>query len=512
MLGSPLFDAAVITAEQHFGNPPSLEVGGSRVDRLLQEPTPERLLGGRLRIAHHSGEESGDTFDGSCNRHLPTGEHVVPETHLLVDVMVYDPLVHALEPATQEGELGSSRPIVERRLGQLLARGREEHPVRPGEGLQGCGQGLDHHHHPRATAKGSIVELFVTPDSVLPEIDDVHGEHTIFDGAADDGRAQRPVEVVREHGEHVDLHPGEGRGTAQFDCQHHLGVPILFEMRQVATGVLAVLLAACAGNGVGASTTTMGVPTTAEPTTTLPPVVECPGTGEFEEGGGIADIDGAESDSRTIGRISWEVSDQCESFRFEFETSEGAPATTVPSVTIDHLESFQVIRIAMEVESTVLTDQLVETDLVDRLYVVRALDGAMFVDLHLSQPAAARASAQSSPAALTLDLKPGFVPFEGEASVGDRVVVVSPTAESEVDRLVQMMGYSRTFDGNVLFLVTTDGETVLETTTTAADYITTWGEFRAETILPAGRSSVFVGEASPEDGTLEGVIIDLTAD
>jgi hypothetical protein len=84
------------------------------------------------------------------------------------------------------------------------------------------------------------------------------------------------------------------------------------------------------------------------PTSTLPPVVECPGEGEFEEGGGIAEIDATGSDSSTIGRISWETSDRCETLHFDFETSEGAPATTVPAIKVDHLESFQVVRISMD--------------------------------------------------------------------------------------------------------------------------------------------------------------------
>lgn len=283
-------------------------------------------------------------------------------------------------------------------------------------------------------------------------------------------------------------------------------------MRSTATLVAAVLLTACAGNGTAGSGSTQQTTTTtsATSTSTLPPVVECPGVGDFDEGGGIADVDGEGSDSRTIGRISWDTSDQCETFHIDFETSEGAPATMVPEIRVDHLESFQVVRISVDVDDTVVTDQLVETNLVERLFVVRSLSGGMFIDLHLAAPAAVRATTTSSPARLSLDLRPGFVSFAGESSVDERVVVTSPLAGAEVDPDVQFLGYSRTFEANVLAIVTQGGELVAQANTTAADYLETWGEFRLEVDLPPGAVSVFLGEQSPEDGSLEGITLDLS--
>lgn len=276
--------------------------------------------------------------------------------------------------------------------------------------------------------------------------------------------------------------------------------------------MVALLLTACAGSGTGTTgparqTTTT---TSATSTSTLPPVVECPGVGDFEEGGGIADVPGEGSDSRTIGRISWETSDQCETFHIDFETSEGAPATMVPEIRVDHLESFQVVRIALDVDDTVVTDQLVETNLVQRLFVVRSLSDGMFIDLHLAAPAAVRATTSSSPARLSLDLRPGFVPFTGEASVDEHIVITSPVAGAEVDPNVQFLGYSRTFEANVIAIVTQGGEVVSQANTTAADYLETWGEFRLEVDLPPGAVSVFLGEESPEDRSLEGITFDLS--
>jgi Immunoglobulin-like domain of bacterial spore germination len=271
-----------------------------------------------------------------------------------------------------------------------------------------------------------------------------------------------------------------------------------------------LVLSACAQLGAPGTTSATTSSTSPTPTSTLPPVVDCPGAGEFEEGGGIADLDGSGSDSARLGRVSWEESDRCETFNFDFETSEGAPATTTPDVQIDHLESFQVIRISIDVDSSVVIDQLVETDLVDRLYVVQALDGGMFVDLHLAAPAAARATALASPARLSVELRPGFVQMEGNPSHSDGVVLVSPTAEADVATTTQLVGYARTSEGDVLIVVTQAGTLVLETSASPAESDTAWGEFRMDLTLPPGEVSIFAGERSPGDGSLDGLTIDLS--
>lgn len=273
-----------------------------------------------------------------------------------------------------------------------------------------------------------------------------------------------------------------------------------------------LVLAGCTGTDLGGITTmSQAPPTNPVPSSTLPPVVQCPGSGDFEEGGGIVDVDGEGSDSSQVSRISWDTSDQCETFVFVFQTSEGAPATSVPDIRIDHLESFQVIRISLGVAGSVLTDQLVETALVDRLYVVRSLGGGMFVDLHLNAPAAARASVSASPAVLAVDLRPGFVEFSGASAIGPHTVVVSPPSGAVVEASGQIAGYSRTADSNVIVIATQNDEVVFQSAdTTPPGEAGTWREFRTDVVLPPGETSVFVGEQSPEDGSFDGVTLNLT--
>lgn len=274
--------------------------------------------------------------------------------------------------------------------------------------------------------------------------------------------------------------------------------------------VLGLALTAC--TAAPTETTATAAPTTTAPeATTTPTVGRCADEFEFAEGGQVADLHQESSDSRTIGVISWSEEEDCETFTVDFQTSEGAPATTPPSAVVSHLETFQVLRISLaSVDATVVTDQLVETTLVDRLYVVRSLDEGMFIDLHLAEPAQARVEAADSPARLTLTLKPGLVPITGFSTLTDRLVVTTPPGGVVVDPFVTINGYSRTFEGQVTFVATSGSDIVMERNTTAADWSETWGEFRSTLSLPLGEVSLFVGEASPDDGNLEGATIRLT--
>jgi hypothetical protein len=275
------------------------------------------------------------------------------------------------------------------------------------------------------------------------------------------------------------------------------------------------LLAACAPFvGTTTTPTATSMTTTTSPVTTIvattEPQVGCVDDLDFVESGQVARIDQPSSDASILGLISWDTNGGCERFRLDFETNEGAPATTPPSVAIEFLDSGQILRIHLDLERTVLTDQLVETSLVDRLYVVRALDGGLFVDLHLGAPSEARASVRNSPAGLTLELHMGVQPFTGVATISDRAVVLEPVAGAETGTNVEVNGYARTFEATVLVIATSTGEGARHTTQ-AADSAETWGEFRTTVEVPPGAISLFVGEESPSDATLDGATVEITA-
>jgi hypothetical protein len=283
-------------------------------------------------------------------------------------------------------------------------------------------------------------------------------------------------------------------------------------MRSLALLSLAFLVACASQPGVETATTTTTVleTTTTPSAPTTEPTIGCPEDAAFVDRGRVTRIDQPSSDTNMLGLISWEVDEGCEQFGIGFETTEGAPATTPPTIVVEFLESRQILRVWTDVGSTVVTDQLVETSLVDRLFVVRALDGRMFIDFHLVGPAQASATISNSPALLTVELQAGADLFVPVATISERAVVITPRDGSETGTTVQVEGYARTFEANVLILATIGDEVVAQANATAADWVVTWGEFRATIQLPTGEVSLFVGEESPEDGRLDGAALNLT--
>lgn len=291
----------------------------------------------------------------------------------------------------------------------------------------------------------------------------------------------------------------------------------LSHMRSLTVLALALLVACAPAPGTETTTTTGAqsttstlAATTSSPVATTQQDAGCPQDAVFVDRGRVTRVDQPASDTNRLGLISWQVDQGCERFAIDLETTEGAPATTPPTVVVEFLESRQILRLRIDVDSTVVTDQLVETPLVDRLFVVRALDGTMFVDFHLAGPAQARVVISNSPARLVLELQAALEPFSTPAVVSDRVVVVSPAEGTETGTTVEVSGYARTFEASVHIIASTAGETVAEATATAADWVETWGEFRTTIVLPPGGVSLLVGEESPEDGQITGPTITLT--
>lgn len=276
---------------------------------------------------------------------------------------------------------------------------------------------------------------------------------------------------------------------------------------------LCLVLSACGPASLGPTSTGPTSSTTPESTTSTsapPTAIGCPRDADFVGTGRIGRVTQPSSDSKTLGLISWNVVDACETFGFDFETAENAPATTPPSISAEFLERERVVRIHLSITSTVITDQIVETDLVERVFVVRALDGTLFVDLHLARAANARIAVGNSPARLSLELTPRDGELGHRAAFAESVVVLKPTGDSSVGQDFTVEGYARLFEANVLVLATS-GEAVLASEhTTAADWLETWGEFSAEISVSPGDVNLFVGEESSDDGGLEGIILKLT--
>jgi hypothetical protein len=179
----------------------------------------------------------------------------------------------------------------------------------------------------------------------------------------------------------------------------------------------------------------------------------------------------------------------------------------LPTAEVELISAAGVVRIKFDpsVTSTAITETLLEGSLIKAAFVVRSLDGSIFVDAHLSESVAARTFTQTNPTRVSVELQP----IPGEAPefpmVGTTVVVTGPSSRS-VEYPIIVTGYARTFEANVIGRVSSATDAGSEAVTTAADYLQMWGEFRLEISAgPGGDITIFVGEDSPIDGEPIGV-------
>lgn len=219
-------------------------------------------------------------------------------------------------------------------------------------------------------------------------------------------------------------------------------------------------------------------------------------------------------DAADIGQLRWQRHEEtCERFVVDFEADGGEPAEEAGDVTVEFLRELGVIRIRLpEVSPEIVeeADERFDGPLATAAYAVRGEDRKVHVDLHVGDPAEARALVLSSPARVVVDLRPGGGPLPPEAARGRRVVVLRPRPGREASYPLEVAGYARTFEANVLTRIRQGGGVRVEDFTTARDWAGTWGEF--DLVIedgPSGPVELFVGEESARDGTEEGVRIDL---
>lgn len=280
--------------------------------------------------------------------------------------------------------------------------------------------------------------------------------------------------------------------------------------------LLVISLAACVDDAAPSTTPTTApsTSTTGATTTTVGPTVTtapngdpgCPGDEAIEDGE-LLDASEPLSDAEQISAIGWVGNQACEVFTIEFTTDQGAPATTPPSVEAIFLRQVGIVRVAIDVEMTSITDQLAETALVRQVFVPRSENRTLFVDLHLSAPALATVTTSTSPAQIIISLEPGGPDYAGTPAIAVNVVLVTPL-EGPVEVPVEVNGYSRNFEANTIGRIVQGTDVLAEGFTTAADWTETWGEFSL-TLEPAGSGAadLFVGEQSAQDGSDRGVVI-----
>ena len=258
-----------------------------------------------------------------------------------------------------------------------------------------------------------------------------------------------------------------------------------------------------------AVTTTTTAATTSSTTSGSVDLAPClAGDQAFATDGALASglLNSDEGDAELVAGLRWTAYEGCERLVVELATAGGAPATEPGGVRAELLRAKGIIRLGLDdlVTTTAIADRVVERELVDHVYVVRSLDGDIYVDVHLGSPVLARASINRSPAELVIDLQPGGPDLATHPIIADNIVIISPTGGQATYPLA-VEGYARTFEASVVLRASQENQPVFEDFTTAADYLVTWGEYRFELPQgPGGATEFFVGEDSPEDGSERG--------
>lgn len=230
---------------------------------------------------------------------------------------------------------------------------------------------------------------------------------------------------------------------------------------------------------------------------------------------GIAPVEAAAAagDAEEVIALRWEAHEGCERFVIDLADADGTSAASPGEVRAEVLRDLGVVRLSLiDVERVdpEATDAAFDGSLARGAYSVWSPDGRWtFVDLHLQGEAEAHVSLLESPARVVVDLRRGGGTVPPAPTTSERVVVLQPRPGQAAYPL-EVVGYSRTFEANVVVRIEQNGEQLHEDFTTATAWADAWGHF-AQTIPdgPRGRVTLHVGEHSARDGSWEGAAIEL---
>jgi len=230
------------------------------------------------------------------------------------------------------------------------------------------------------------------------------------------------------------------------------------------------------------------------------------------EDGFLLPIAGDSTRATSTGAWGVRTEGDCERVSLALLRGDGAPQSPVAPLRGELRRSYGIVRVTIpgEIDAVADPDSMVGSTLVAAVFVVHARDGSFYEDIHLARPALARPVALARPARIGIDLSPGGGAVPTLAPHARNVVVIEPRSGPATYPIV-IRGYARTFEANVVARLSLQGKVEQQTHGTAADWMTTWGEFEL-TIPngPTGDVELFVGEDSAQDGTPIGVTIPLT--
>ncbi|MCY4437168.1 MAG: Gmad2 immunoglobulin-like domain-containing protein [Chloroflexi bacterium] len=196
----------------------------------------------------------------------------------------------------------------------------------------------------------------------------------------------------------------------------------------------------------------------------------------------------------------------------DFAIDQGS-ANAVPHWLIEKAPGEGVLRIHLPtVTETAFTDAQVadKLDWFTHVYVVRAPDGSLFVDVFIPAEYQVRVQEVRDPLRLVIDVAPGGDDTHILPATAKNTVLITPRPGATLQGTVTVSGYSRNFEANnVIILQDSAGKEIDRAIVTSTDYIEAWGYFSKELEIPAGTGTgtLLVGDFDAQDGKFDGVTI-----
>ncbi len=219
---------------------------------------------------------------------------------------------------------------------------------------------------------------------------------------------------------------------------------------------------------------------------------------------------GGDTADAHITNIRFGRHDTFERLVIDFATEQSS-ATALPQWQLEKAAAAGVLRVHLPtVVATAFTDGDLAGDLLTQVFVVRATNRSLFVDVFIPASFRYRVLELSDPLRLVID-----VAAEGTAAFAlpatDKSIVLNfPRAGATLEGSVTVSGYSRHFEANnVIILQDSEGSEIARTFGTSADYVETWGYFSLELAIPnrPGAGSLHVGDFDAQDGSFKGVTV-----
>lgn len=188
-------------------------------------------------------------------------------------------------------------------------------------------------------------------------------------------------------------------------------------------------------------------------------------------------------------------------------------ASAVPHWRVEKAPGEGVVRIHLPtVTETAFTEALLaeKLDWFTHVYVVRASDGSLFVDIFIPAEYQVRLQEVSDPLRLAIDIAPGGNDTHTLPATAKNTVLITPRPGAFIRGNLTVSGYSRNFEANnVIILQDGAGNELERVVATSTDYIETWGSFSATIAVPirTGRGKLLVGDFDAQDGKFKGVTI-----